>query len=62
MLIAGVGKKDPADKLENVLRIGAAYEFPLGNGWGLEPYVGLDFIENYDDNELVLGVYIGRRF
>lgn len=61
VLLAGIGQKDPYEEHENAARLGVAYEIPLGNGWGMEPYLGVDFIEGHDE-EVVAGFYFGRKF
>ncbi len=57
----GLGRKDPSDKEENVLRLGLAYEFELANEWFIKPYAAYDFIQN-EDGEPVVGFYFGRAF
>ena len=61
ILIAGAGRKDPVDEREYVVRLGLAWEISLGHDWYLEPLVAVDTIE-HEEEELVLGVYLGRRF
>lgn len=61
ILIAGVGRKDPAEEREYVMRLGVAYEIHLGHDWYIEPFAGVDTIE-HEDKETVLGVYLGRKF
>lgn len=58
---AGVGRKDPGDERENVLRGTIGYEFELGKGWSFAPQANLDFIEN-EENEEVYGIALGKRF
>lgn len=58
---AGIGRKDPAGREENVLRLGVGYELALGNRWFIKPYLAADFIEDAG-NEEVFGVYVGRGF
>ncbi|MDB4303508.1 porin family protein, partial [Desulfosarcina sp.] len=58
---AGVGRKDPGDERENVLRGTIGYEFELGKGWSIAPQANLDVIEN-EDNEEVYGIAFGKRF
>ena len=58
---AGVGRKDPGDERENVLRATIGYEFELGKGWSLAPQANLDVIENHE-NEEVYGLAFGKRF
>lgn len=61
VLIVGAGRKDPAEERENALRFGAAYDIELSNNWFVEPYAGVDIIEN-EEHETVLGVYFGKKF
>ena len=58
---AGVGRKDPVDERENVLRGTIGYEFELGGGWSIAPQANLDVIEN-EENEEVYGIAFGKRF
>ena len=62
VLIAGLGRKDPENERENAARLGVAWEFELGGGWGIEPSAGVDFIEIHDESEVVLGAYILKQF
>jgi hypothetical protein len=57
----GVGRKDPRQKQETVVRTGLAYEFEFASGWVLKPYLAQDFIEEEED-ETVFGLYFGRAF
>jgi len=57
----GVGAKDPSGETEFVFRAGLGWEHELHEGWFVKPYVAYDVINN-EDNESVLGVYIGRLF
>ena len=57
----GVGRKDPGDERENLLRGTIGYEFELRGGWGISPQFNLDLIQN-EENEEVYGVVIGKRF
>ena len=58
---AGVGRKDPVDERENVLRGTIGYEFELSGGWSIAPQANLDVIEN-EENEEVYGIAFGKRF
>ena len=58
---AGVGRKDPGDERENVLRGTIGYEFELGRNWSIAPQANLDVIEN-EENEEVYGIAFGKRF
>ena len=57
----GVGRKDPADKQENVIRTGITYDWEFVPSWVLKPYFALDFIEN-EETEEVFGFYFGKLF
>jgi len=57
----GLGKKDPGETSENVLRLGLAYEFELANEWFIKPYAAYDYIDN-EENEPVVGFYFGKAF
>jgi len=56
-----MGTKDPSGVKETVLRTAVGYEFKLDSSWFIKPYLALDFIEN-EENEEVIGVYIGKGF
>jgi len=58
---AGVGRKDPGDERENVLRTTIGYEFELGGGWSIAPQANLDIIDGHE-NEEVYGIAFGKRF
>ena len=58
---AGVGRKDPGDERENVLRTTIGYEFELGGGWSIAPQANLDMIDGHE-NEEVYGIAFGKRF
>lgn len=58
---AGVGRKDPDDKRENVLRATIGYEFEFGNNWAIAPQANLDIIEGHE-NEEVYGIAFGKLF
>jgi hypothetical protein len=57
----GLGRKNPVDDYENVLRLGLGYEFVLENHWFVKPYLALDFVE-HDGREEIFGLYFGRSF
>lgn len=57
----GIGRKDPREERETVVRTGLAYEFEFGRGWALKPYLARDFIDEEED-ETVFGLYFGRAF
>lgn len=56
-----VGRKDPSDSRENVLRTAMTYEYELAHHWFIKPYLAYDFIEHEED-EPVFGLYIGKLF
>ena len=57
----GAGRKDPAEKRENMARVALTYRFPLKNSWFLAPYIARDFIEHEEDED-VFGLYLGKSF
>jgi hypothetical protein len=57
----GIGRKDPGEERENVLRGTIGYEFELGKGWAISPQANVDVIEN-NENEEVYGLVLGKRF
>ena len=48
VLVAGPGLERHHDEWRPIVRVGGAYEFPLGDGWVLAPGVYYDFTDGND--------------
>jgi len=55
-----IPKKHSGDDVEFLFRVGAAYEFEIGEKWALTPELNVDFVDNRE--ALVFGLSFGYKF
>ena len=55
-----IPKKHSGDDVEFLFRVGAAYEFEIGEKWVLTPEFNVDFVDNRE--ALVFGLSFGYKF
>ena len=55
-----IPKKHSVDHVEFLFRVGAAYEFEIGEKWALIPEFNVDFVNNRE--QLVFGLAFGYKF
>jgi hypothetical protein len=60
LVAPGVSIPDNDDDDEFLFRVGAAYEFEIGEKWAITPEFNVDFVDNSE--ELIYGLNFGYKF